>query len=413
MTGVLLKIPVMHQSLYRLLWSCCLCCLFVSCAGQPTNNKKEVSSASKRVGGNCEECDIMYAGMPAVINHTDTSAGWHENGQKLMVTGTIFQQDGKTPAANIVLYYWQTNTQGYYADAEGLNKKAKRHGYIRGWVKTNNKGQYTIYTIRPAPYPNDIFPAHIHFLVKEPGLPNEYYIDDLVFDDDPLLIPFKKKYPLENRGGSGVVRILVKGNVQIAEHDIMLGLNIPDYPKSLNETVSSGLPVGYDQPSFIPYHAYGPDKGSQACPVCKYGRYHGILFFVGNKPDWQDIKKWLLFLETKSKLRKEYLKAYFVYGNENGYSKDLRAHELSVLGNELKIKQLALCYVPSLSDTTTEVNLNQISMDANNTFVIYKNRRIIGKKINLIASKENFAIISDMLNKTRNEYFYLKSLPHD
>lgn len=413
MTGVLLKTPVMRQSFHRFLLSCCLFCLFVSCTGQQTNNNREVSTGSKRVGGNCEDCDIMYAGMPTYINHTDTSAGWYENGQKLLVTGTIFQQDGKTPASNIILYYWQTNARGYYADAVELNKKAKRHGHIRGWVKTNSKGQYTIHTIRPAAYPNDIFPAHIHFLVKEPGLLNEYYIDDLVFDDDPLLIPFTKKYPLENRGGSGIVRILVKGNVQVAEHDIILGLNIPDYPKKQSETVSSGLPVGYDQPSFIPYHAYGPDKGSQACPVCKYGRYHGILFFVGNKPDWQDIKKWLLFLETESKQRKEYLKAYFVYGNENGYGRQLRERELLELGNELKIEQLALCYVPSLSDTTTEVNLNQISKNANNTFVIYKNRRIIDKKINLMASKENFALISDILNKTRNEYFFLKSLPHD
>lgn len=413
MTGVLLKTPVMYISFYRLLLSCCFICLLVSCSGQQTNNNREANAGSKRVGGNCEECDIMYAGMPTTINPTDTSAGWYENGQKLLVTGTVFQQDGKTPAANILLYYWQTNTQGYYADAVGLNKKAKRHGHIRGWVKTNSKGQYSIYTIRPAPYPNDIFPAHIHFLVKEPGLPNEYYIDDLVFDDDPLLIPFKKKYPLENRGGSGVVRILVKGNVQVAEHDIVLGLNIPDYPKKINAPVTSGLPVGYDQPSFIPYHAFGPDEGSRACPVCKYGRYHGILFFVGNKPDWQEIKPWLLFLEQESIKRKQYLKAYFVYGNEDGYNADKRRKELEKIGAELQIKQMALCFVPSFTDEETEMHLNKINPLAKNTLVIYKNRRIIDKRINLSPTKENFALISNMLNETRNEYFFLKSLPHD
>ncbi len=408
----MLKIPVMYQSLYRLLLGCCLCCLFISCTGQQTNNNREVSGESKRVGGNCEECNIMYAGMPAIINHTDTSAGWHENGQKLMVTGTIFQQDGKTPAANILLYYWQTNVRGYYADAAGLNKKAKRHGHIRGWVKTNDKGQYTIYTIRPAPYPNDIFPAHIHFLVKEPGLPNEYYIDDLVFDDDPLLIPFKKKYPLENRGGSGVVRILVKGDVQVAEHDIILGLNIPDYPKKQPETVSSGLPVGYDQPSFIPYHAYGPDKGSQACPVCKYGRYHGIILFVGNKPDWPAIKQWLVFLEQESVKRRQYLKAYFVYGNSDGYDSKKRQKELEKIGEELQIKQMALCFVPSLTDEETEMHLNKINPLVKTTLIIYKHRRIVDKQINLKPSADNFQLVSDLLDKTRGDYFDLKGLPH-
>jgi protocatechuate 3,4-dioxygenase beta subunit len=412
MTGVLLKIPVMHRSLHRLLLSCCLFCFLVSCTGQQTNNNRKGSAVSKRVGGNCEDCDIMYTGMPTAINHTDTSAGWYENGQKLLVTGTVFQQDGKTPAANILLYYWQTNTQGYYADAAGLNKKAKRHGYIRGWVKTNSKGQYTIYSVRPAPYPNDISPAHIHFLVKEPGLPNEYYIDDLVFDDDPLLIPFKKKYPLENRGGSGVVRILVKGNVQVAEHDIVLGLNIPDYPKKLNEVVSSGLPVGYDQPSFIPYHAYGPDKGSQACPVCKYGRYHGILFFVGNNPDWPAIKQWLIFLEQESVKRWQYLKAYFVYGNSDGYDSKKRQKELEKIGEELQIKQMALCFVPSLTDEETEAHLNKINPTVKNTLVIYKHRRIVDKQINLKPSADNFQLVSDLLDKTRGNYFDLKGLPH-
>jgi protocatechuate 3,4-dioxygenase beta subunit len=351
--------------------------------------------------------------MPGLFNHIDTSAGWYEKGQKLLVTGTVFQPDGKTPAAGIVLYYWQTDLRGYYTDAQTLDKKAKKHGHIRGWVKTNAEGKYAIYTNRPAAYPNDIFPAHIHLLVKEPDLLNEYYIDDLVFDDDPLLIPFKKKYPLENRGGSGIVRILVKEDVQVAEHDIILGLNIPDYPRKRNETVSSGLPVGYDQPSFIPYHAYGPDKGSRACPVCKYGRYHGIVFFVGNKPDWPEIKHWLLFLERESIKRKQYLKAYFVYGNEEGYDQETRRKELEKIGEELQIKQTALCFVPSFTDKESEANLNKINPSVKNTFIIYKHRRIIDKKINLIASEKNFRMISEILNATQNEYFNLNGLTHE
>jgi len=354
----------------------------------------------------------MYVGIPNISNHIDTSAGWYEKGQKLLVTGTVFQLDGKTPAANIILYYWQTDASGYYTDAKGLSVKAKRHGHIRGWVKTNAAGEYAIYTNRPAAYPNDIFPAHIHLLVKEPDFPNEYYIDDLVFDDDELLIPFKKKYPLENRGGSGIVRVLLKGDVQVAEHDIILGLNIPDYPKKRNETVSSGLPVGYDQPSFLPYHAYGPDKGSRACPVCKYGRYHGIIFFVGNKPDWPEIKQWLSFLEQESIKRKQYLKAYFVYGNENGYDRRKREKELEKIGSELQIKQMALCFVPSFTDEETEAHLNQINPGVENTLIIYKHRRIIDKKINLKPSVDNFLMVSEILDKTRGDYFGLQGLPH-
>ncbi|WP_233194621.1 hypothetical protein [Aquimarina sp. I32.4] len=79
----------------------------------------------------------------------------------------------------------------------------------------------------------------------------------------------------------------------------------------------------------------------------KYGRYHGIVYFVGNHPNWTEIKKWTTFLEQESIKRKKYLKAYFVYGNKIGYSKSNRQIELEQLGKELKIENTALTFVPS------------------------------------------------------------------
>lgn len=206
-----------------------------SCNGQPKNTnqttKKSSNEKSLVVGGGCDGCEIMYVGMPSNLKAVDTSAGWTEKGQKLLVTGTVFEIDGKTPAPNVIIYYWQTDNDGYYSSREGLDEKAITHGHIRGWIKTDEKGKYAIYTIRPAPYPNDFLPAHIHLSIKEPDIENEYYPDDINFDDDNLLIPYFKKYPQENRGGSGVVKTRFKNDLLIAEHDIILGLNIPNYPK--------------------------------------------------------------------------------------------------------------------------------------------------------------------------------------
>ena len=42
---------------------------------------------------------------------------------------------------------------------------------------------------------------HIHISIREPEIKNEYYIDELVFDDDPLLTTAKRA-ALENRGGT-------------------------------------------------------------------------------------------------------------------------------------------------------------------------------------------------------------------
>lgn len=383
------------------------------CIGQ-TKTKDQRSftkDKQKLVGGGCDGCEIMYIGMPKNILSVDTSAGWGQKGNKLLVSGIVFGRDGRTPSPDVIIYYWQTDNNGYYTPTEGMDVRAKRHGHIRGWVKTGTDGRYSIYTVRPAPYPGDNIPAHIHLSIKEPDIENEYYIDDLVFDDDPLLIG-NKRVNLENRGGSGILRLLVSGNMQIAEHDIILGLHIPNYPGSAKEKLS-GLEIGEDNPSFIPYHAFGPDKGTRACPVCKYGRYHGIVYFVGNNPNWNDIKKWLIFLEQESIVRSKYLKAYFVYGNERDYKKEIRQKELEKIGIELKLKNVALTFVPSMTDTESEVHLNKINPDVDNTFIVYRHRTIIDKYINLEPTPENFSVVSSTLDKTKGEYFHLPEKKHD
>ena len=207
-----------------------LCILVTNCNGQPVQRSLAATSAgSALVGGGCEGCELMYVGMPKDIPATDTSAGWTEKGQQLVVSGTVFRRDGKTPAPGVIIYYWQTDNEGYYSPAKGLDPKARQHGHIRGWVKTDDRGRYAIYTIRPAPYPNADMPAHIHTSIKEPDIANEYYIDDFVFDDDSLLTAEKRR-ALENRGGSGILKVAKQGGLQVADHNITLGLNIPNYP---------------------------------------------------------------------------------------------------------------------------------------------------------------------------------------
>ncbi len=381
-----------------------------SCNGQ---TKNPVKKQSQLVGGGCDGCELMYVDTPRNIRAVDTSAGWYEDGTKLIITGTVFQLGGKTPAPNVILYYWQTDNTGHYTYKKGMTEKARPHGFIRGWVKTDSAGHYTIHTLRPAPYPDDVSPAHIHLSIKEPDVENEYYTDEINFDDDKLLIPHLKKYPQEKRGGSGIVRVLLQGDLQIAEHDIVLGLNIPNYPKTLAQKNLSGLNIAEDQPSFMPYHAYGPDSGTQTCPVCKYGRYHGIVYFVGNKPDWNDIKSWLTFLERESVKRQRYLKVYFVYGNENNYNKEVRMQEIEQIGKKLNIVHTALTFVPSFTNTATEAHLNKINPEVENTFIIYKHRSIVDKHINLKPTKENFRAISQSLNKTQGLYFNLPEPEHD
>ncbi len=357
------------------------------CKGQHTEQPANNTTADELlVGGPFENKELLYVGMPERLHAVDTSAAWNMPGQRLLITGTMYQNDAKTPAPDVILYYYQTNTDGVYAPNEQLHPEARRHGALRGWVKTDENGHYAIYTLRPGAYPNAREPAHIHPTIKEPNNRSQYYLDAFVFDDDPLLTT-KKRQALANRGGSGVLRLLQKGDLQIAEHDIILGLNIPDYPQSTKETVQSGKKIGEDMDSFTPYHAWGPDKGTTTCPVCKYGRYHGLLYFVGNNPDWSEIKKWLKYLEQEGRNRKATLKAYFIYGNTEQYDAAERRETLASLGAELGLEQLALTFVPSFSDTKTEIDRAMINQKVANTIVLYRNRSIIDKFVDLKATR--------------------------
>lgn len=209
----------------------CMFVLIFSCRGQANKNQftKNSDTSKSPIGGGCDGCELMYVGMPQDISSKDTSAGWFEKGQKLLIEGRVVKPDGKTGAAGVVLYYWHTNSEGYYAQQEGMDTRARRHGYLRGWVKSDQDGNYFIYTNRPVPYPNEKIPAHIHISVKEPQFANEYYTDELVFDDDVLLTNEKRKL-LPNRGGTGILKTVTSGYMQVTKHQITLGLNIPHYP---------------------------------------------------------------------------------------------------------------------------------------------------------------------------------------
>ena len=191
------------------------------------------SSASQpiqqKVGGGCEGCEGIFEGMPSSMSWETTIGTASEPGEPTEIDGIIFHRDGKTPAANVILYVYQTDTKGFYTPSEGAAGNARRHGHLRGWMRTNAAGEYKFRTIKPSPYPNANAPAHIHPIIKEPRF-NEYYIDEYRFDNDPLLTQ-QQRAASENRGGSGIVRLLRDHRgIWVAKRNIVLGLNIPDYP---------------------------------------------------------------------------------------------------------------------------------------------------------------------------------------
>ena len=97
---------------------------------------------------------------------------------------------------------------------------ARRHGYLRGWLRTDAQGRYRIDTIRPATYPSRVDPAHVHVVLGEPGK-DEQSIDDFVFSDDPLVDEHYRSR-VRNRGGSGITTLTKRDGVWYGARDIVL-----------------------------------------------------------------------------------------------------------------------------------------------------------------------------------------------
>jgi len=184
-------------------------------------------SHPKLIGGPCEACELMFENMPAQISERTNIAKAGEEGEPLIISGIIYQPDGKTPAPGVILYVYHTDSKGFYSPAPN-QKDAVQHGHLRGWVKPNEVGFYEFKTIRPASYPKSKAPQHIHPIIYEPQK-GYYWIDEYVFTDDPFLTEEEKSHT-RNRGGSGIIDL--KKNKQGAwegKRNIILGKNIPDY----------------------------------------------------------------------------------------------------------------------------------------------------------------------------------------
>lgn len=171
------------------------------------------------LGGPCEGCDWVFDSMPATLTASARIAPASEPGAPLVIAGVVRTPDGKA-AKGVIVYAYHTDNTGIYPRA------TTRHGALRGWARTDAQGRYRFDTIRPRAYPGRAVPEHVHMHVIEPGR-GTYYIDELRFEDDPLLTSANRD--TDERGGKGLVRPAHENDTWRARRDIVLGRNIPGY----------------------------------------------------------------------------------------------------------------------------------------------------------------------------------------
>jgi len=126
----------------------------------------------------------------ATTGSTINPGGWktticpaNEPGEPLIISGTIYAPDGRTPMPGITLSVYQTDASGVYSTKGGEDQRNTR---LNGKMFSNAEGKYEFRTIKPGSYPGSRNPAHIHAYMSGPGYP-EYWIDEFHFTDDPFI----------------------------------------------------------------------------------------------------------------------------------------------------------------------------------------------------------------------------------
>jgi protocatechuate 3,4-dioxygenase beta subunit len=167
----------------------------------------------------CEWCGA--AESPDNLTSAIVLADENEPGERLLLQGTIYAPDGITPASGVLLYLYHTNHAGLYAQRGGETGNGRRHGYLRGWLVSDARGNFEVRTILPGYYPKRLSPRHIHMTVQESGRP-EYWIDNVLFAGDPLITAnvLEKR---EGRGGPAVIKTRRETHGELsARRDIVL-----------------------------------------------------------------------------------------------------------------------------------------------------------------------------------------------
>ena len=122
---------------------------------------------------------------PARVGSSERIAPSAQAGIPFVLHGVVQDPAGR-PAAGVEVFAYQTDTHGIYA-APG----AADPWPLKGWAVTDAQGRFEFRTIRPAAYPSNTIPGHVH-LTFQAGCCGRQ-VTEVMFDDDPLATPEYRK----------------------------------------------------------------------------------------------------------------------------------------------------------------------------------------------------------------------------
>ncbi|MEP6648167.1 MAG: hypothetical protein ABJC12_13840 [Saprospiraceae bacterium] len=122
-----------------------------------------------------------------------------EPGIHLTIKGTIVNKAG-IPQKDLLLYFYQTSNLGWYADTAAhvlMNDGDMKHARLFGYLKTDDRGQFSFETIKPIGYTKSSLTGNIHVQYISQENKSLTGPEELQFDDDPRMTWERRKQTLE------------------------------------------------------------------------------------------------------------------------------------------------------------------------------------------------------------------------
>lgn len=147
-----------------------------------------------------------------------------EPGEKMIISGTVYEADGVTPVKDAVVFLYQTDARGVYSEEQENSGRPK----LRGYLKTDADGKYEISSIKPGHYPHIKAPAHIHVQVWAPNQPE--YPALFQFYDDPLISDERRARSTTQPEEFGLIKLVAD------DHGVLHGVrNIKTRPATTQD----------------------------------------------------------------------------------------------------------------------------------------------------------------------------------
>jgi protocatechuate 3,4-dioxygenase beta subunit len=138
---------------------------------------------------------------PARVSSTERIAPANQTGIPFVVHGVVHDPTGK-PLGGVEVFAYQTDTNGIYAPPGAADPWP-----LKGWAVTDAQGRFEFRTIRPAAYPSNTIPGHLHLTFKTADFGRQ--VTEVMFDDDPLAT---KEYRQRQAAGMMFGKVTKRGD---------------------------------------------------------------------------------------------------------------------------------------------------------------------------------------------------------